>query len=40
MERYNFKARVNNIADEKYAIHRASGYPIPVLCPETVELFL
>ncbi|MDO9184401.1 MAG: TonB-dependent receptor [Bacteroidia bacterium] len=33
MERYNFKARVNNIADEKYATHRASGYPGPGIMP-------
>ena len=33
MERYNFKAGVNNIADEKYATRRAGGYPGPGMMP-------
>ncbi len=33
MERYNFKAGVNNIADEKYATRRAGGYPGPGILP-------
>ena len=33
MERYNFKAGVNNIADEKYATRRAGGYPGPGIMP-------
>jgi Fe(3+) dicitrate transport protein len=33
MDRYNFKAGVNNIADEKYATRRAGGYPGPGIMP-------
>ena len=33
MERYNVKAGVNNIADEKYATRRAGGYPGPGILP-------
>ena len=33
MERYNFKAGVNNIADKKYATRRAGGYPGPGIMP-------
>lgn len=33
LERYNFKAGVNNIADEKYATRRAGGYPGPGIMP-------
>jgi len=33
MERYNFKAGVNNITDEKYATRRAGGYPGPGIMP-------
>lgn len=32
-ERYNLKAGVNNITDEKYATRRAGGYPGPGLMP-------
>ncbi len=33
MEYYNFKAGVNNIADQKYATRRAGGYPGPGIMP-------
>jgi len=33
MERYNLKAGVNNITDEKYATRRAGGYPGPGIMP-------
>jgi Fe(3+) dicitrate transport protein len=33
LERYNFKAGVNNIANEKYATRRAGGYPGPGIMP-------
>jgi Fe(3+) dicitrate transport protein len=33
LERYNLKIGVNNLADEKYATRRASGYPGPGLIP-------
>lgn len=33
MERYVFKAGVNNIADEKYATRRSGGYPGPGILP-------
>jgi len=33
MDRYNFKAGVNNINDEKYATRRAGGYPGPGIMP-------
>ena len=33
MERYNFKAGVNNITNEKYATRRAGGYPGPGIMP-------
>lgn len=33
MERYNLKAGVNNIADEKYATRRSGGYPGPGIMP-------
>ena len=33
LERYNFKAGVNNIMDEKYATRRAGGYPGPGIMP-------
>ncbi len=32
-EKYNLKAGVNNLADEKYATRRAGGYPGPGLLP-------
>ncbi len=32
-EKYNLKAGVNNLADEKYATRRAGGYPGPGLMP-------
>lgn len=32
-ENYNLKAGVNNIADEKYATRRATGYPGPGILP-------
>ena len=33
IERYNFKAGVNNLADAKYATRRAGGYPGPGILP-------
>ncbi len=33
LDNYNFKAGVNNIADEKYATRRAGGYPGPGILP-------
>ena len=33
LERYNVKAGVNNIANEKYATRRAGGYPGPGILP-------
>jgi Fe(3+) dicitrate transport protein len=33
MERYNLKAGVNNITDEKYATRRAGGHPGPGIMP-------
>lgn len=33
LERYNIKAGINNISDEKYATRRASGYPGPGIVP-------
>ena len=33
LERYNLKAGMNNIADEKYTTRRASGYPGPGIMP-------
>lgn len=33
LERYNIKAGVNNIADEKYATRRSGGYPGPGIMP-------
>ena len=33
MERFNFKAGVNNVANEKYATRRATGYPGPAILP-------
>jgi Fe(3+) dicitrate transport protein len=37
MEHYNFKAGVNNIADEKYATRRAGGYPGPGIMPSNAR---
>jgi len=33
LEHYNFKAGLNNIADENYATRRAGGYPGPGVLP-------
>jgi Fe(3+) dicitrate transport protein len=33
LEHYNFKAGINNIADEKYATRRSGGYPGPGILP-------
>lgn len=39
MERYNVRAGVNNIADEKYATRRAGGYPGPGILPGNGRTF-
>ena len=32
-EKYNIKAGVNNLTDEKYATRRSGGYPGPGILP-------
>ncbi len=39
LKRYNIKAGVNNVADEKYATRRAGGYPGPGLLPGNGRTF-
>jgi Fe(3+) dicitrate transport protein len=39
MDRFNLKAGVNNIANEKYATRRAGGYPGPGVMPGNVRTF-
>jgi Fe(3+) dicitrate transport protein len=39
LERYNFKAGINNLTDEKYATRRAGGYPGPGILPGNGRTF-
>lgn len=39
MEKYNIKAGVNNLTDEKYATRRAGGYPGPGILPGNGRTF-
>jgi len=38
-EKFNLKAGVNNLGDEKYATRRAGGYPGPGLLPANGRTF-
>lgn len=39
LKRYNFKAGINNLTDEKYATRRAGGYPGPGILPGNGRTF-
>lgn len=39
LERYNFKAGINNVTDEKFATRRAGGYPGPGILPGNGRTF-